>query len=189
LTLLDAGSGEGSFLDVLATCLGRSGFPDPTCLGIDLAVPGVKAAAGRLKNHAWCVADIAQIPCAQNSFDVVLNILSPANYGEFSRVLKKGGIVLKVVPTTAHLAEIRVALHGSEGFSNVRVVEHFGASVELVKSVVVESVIPCGQSAAAVLFPMTPLSWHATPDQKRLFLENAPEALTVSFEVLVGRVF
>ncbi len=186
--LLDAGSGEGSFLEVFTGHMVRAGFSEPACLGIDLAVPGVRAAAGRLKNHAWCVADLAQIPCAEKAFDVVLNILSPANYAEFSRVLKQGGLVLKVVPTQNHLAEIRRALHGSELFSNVRVVEHFGVSVELVESVVVEASIPCGEEAAATLFAMTPLSWHATREQKAAFLKNAPEFLSVSFEVLVGRV-
>ena len=39
--------------------------------------------------------------------DILLDIFSPANYGEFRRVLSKDGILIKVIPTENHLKEIR----------------------------------------------------------------------------------
>ncbi len=186
LTILDAGSGEGSFLDLLARALGNRGFDAPLALGVDLAVPGVKHAASRFREMAWCVADLAKTPCRASSLDVVLNILSPANYAEFARILKPDGLVIKVVPTASHLREIRAALRSDSQFSNARVVEHFGDCLKMVDSMVVESVLPCGADGAAALFHMTPLSWHATEAQKNEFVQNPPEQLTVSFEVLVG---
>ena len=34
------------------------------------------------------VADLARLPFQNRTIDVVLNILSPANYGEFYRILR-----------------------------------------------------------------------------------------------------
>ncbi len=186
LSILDAGSGEGSFLNLLARALGDRNFDAPVALGVDLAVPGVKHAASRFRDTAWCVADLAKTPCRTSSLDVVLNVLSPANYAEFARILKPDGVVIKVVPTSSHLREIRQALRSDSQFSNARVVEHFGDCLKMVDSMVVESVLPCGADVAAALFHMTPLSWHATEAQKIEFVKNPPAQLTVSFEVLVG---
>ncbi len=188
LSILDAGCGEGSFFDLLAKQLLASGFANPICLGIDLAVPGIRYAASHFRDHAWCVADLARIPCKANSLDVVLNILSPANYLEFSRILKPDGILIKVVPTTSHLCEMRHFLRGETAFSNTRVVEHFGASVKMLELLLVESCVPCGNEGAERLFHMTPLSWHATQAQYQEFVLNPPENLTVSFEILVAQI-
>jgi 23S rRNA (guanine745-N1)-methyltransferase len=186
LSILDAGSGEGSLFEILTPALSHEGFAPRCCVGIDLAPAGVRYAAGRSKECAWCVADLAQIPCCNGSIDVVLNVLSPANYTEFTRVLRPKGLLLKVVPTANHLLQIRNLLQGSEEFSNEKVATHFAASVKMLSAVRVESQIPCGKEAASQLFHMTPLSWHASANQKRKFMENAPPFLTVSFDVLVG---
>ena len=42
-----------------------------------------------------------------NEFDVILNILSPANYAEFTRLLKPDGLFVKVVPENDYLKELR----------------------------------------------------------------------------------
>ena len=44
---------------------------------------------------------------AEMFLEMFLDIFSPANYGEFRRVLSKDGILIKVVPTENHLKEIR----------------------------------------------------------------------------------
>jgi 23S rRNA (guanine745-N1)-methyltransferase len=188
LRLLDAGSGEGSFLDSATQLLRERGWDAPAALGVDLALPGVRKAAARFRECGWCVADLARLPVRSSGFDVVFNVLSPANYGEFSRILAPGGLLIKVVPGERHLQEIRSLFHGGGRFSNERVVEHFGASVSLVTRRAVESTILCGAEGAPRLFHMTPLSWHATDSLREAFLAAPPPALTVSFEILLGAV-
>lgn len=58
----------------------------------------------------WFVADLANLPIADQSVAVIMNILSPANYQEFKRVLVDDGLIIKVVPRSDYLAELREAI-------------------------------------------------------------------------------
>ena len=55
----------------------------------------------------WFVGDLTHLPIQSKSIEVILDIFSPANYAEFERVLKAEGVIIKVVPTSSHLKEIR----------------------------------------------------------------------------------
>lgn len=44
------------------------------------------------------MADLNNIPLKDESIDIILNILSPSNESEMSRLLKKDGIIIKVTP-------------------------------------------------------------------------------------------
>ena len=50
------------------------------------------------------------MPFKDNTIDLILNILSPANEKEMSRVLKREGIIIKITPKTEYLCELRKAL-------------------------------------------------------------------------------
>ncbi len=56
------------------------------------------------------IGDLANLPLLDNSIDILLNLLSPANYQEFARVLKPGGLLIKVIPGSEYLKEVRQAL-------------------------------------------------------------------------------
>src|SRR5690625_2177608 len=100
-TILDAGSGEGSHLASVVSTLEN----EVTGAGIDLSKEGVLAAAKDYPGHIWLVADLANCPFGNNAFDVMLNILSPANYAEFTRILKPDGLFIKVVPESGYLKQ------------------------------------------------------------------------------------
>ena len=60
--------------------------------------------------------------------DILLDIFSPANYGEFRRVLSKDGILIKVIPTKNHLKEIRQKVQDqltNKNYSNQDIKNHF----------------------------------------------------------------
>ncbi len=60
----------------------------------------------------WCVANLdKRLPLAPGSFEVVVNILAPSNPAEFRRVVREGGLLVKVGPLDGHLAELRGALY------------------------------------------------------------------------------
>ncbi|RBO11051.1 methyltransferase domain-containing protein, partial [Pantoea sp. 3_1284] len=80
-------------------------------IGIDLAKEGIAAASKAYPDIIWSVADLAAMPFADAQVDAILNILSPANYAEFSRLLKPGGVVMKVVPESGYLLELREAFY------------------------------------------------------------------------------
>ncbi|MFB7352256.1 putative RNA methyltransferase, partial [Bacillus thuringiensis] len=92
-TVLDTGCGEGSHL---ARIMNEK--KNGVGIGIDIAKEGILAAARHYPQQIWSVGDLAKSPFSQGSFDAILNILSPANYQEFKRLLAPNGCIVKVVP-------------------------------------------------------------------------------------------
>ncbi len=118
--ILDAGCGEGSFLKAI--------LPDPglrPAIGLDLSRPGIQRAARGGGGWRWAVGDLSRLPLQTGSMTAILNVLSPANYPEFSRALRDGGSVLKVVPGERYLREVRALAKDRlrrEAYSHERVV-------------------------------------------------------------------
>lgn len=106
--LLDAGCGEGFFASKL-----YQQIDSLTVCALDLAKNAVQLAAkGPVRTGLCClIADLANLPLLDNTMDILLNLLSPANYQEFVRVLKPGGLLIKIMPGPAYLKEVRQALH------------------------------------------------------------------------------
>ena len=102
--VLDIGCGEGFYSRKL-----QEVHPEKTFYAFDISKDSVQIAAKSESNWAvnWFVGDLARLPIKDASMDILLDIFSPANYGEFRRVLSKDGILIKVIPTENHLKEIR----------------------------------------------------------------------------------
>ena len=95
-TVLDIGCGEGFYSRKL-----QESHPDKTFYAFDISKDSVQIAAKSEPDWAvnWFVGDLARLPIKDASMDILLDIFSPANYGEFRRVLSKDGILIKVIPT------------------------------------------------------------------------------------------
>ena len=102
--ILDIGCGEGFYSRKL-----QERHPDKTFYAFDISKDSVQIASKSEPNWTvnWFVGDLARLPIKDASMDILLDIFSPANYGEFRRVLSKDGILIKVIPTENHLKEIR----------------------------------------------------------------------------------
>ena len=154
---LDAGCGEGYYARALAKSPLR-----PTVAGLDISRDAIQAAARQAPDLHWFVADLTKLPFRDASADAVIDVLTPADYRAFARVLKPGGILCKVVPADDYLAEIRSAVEGilrSEGFSNARVVEHMRAHAEIVEHRTVRRMWPLTRRQAEDFWRMTPLTF------------------------------
>jgi len=55
------------------------------------------------------VGDLRRLPFADGTFSAVLDVMTPANYDEFRRVLSPDGMLVKVYPGQDYLREIRAA--------------------------------------------------------------------------------
>ena len=180
--LLDAGCGEGSFLKALC--------PDPSarlCVGLDLARPGIQRAARGGGGWLWAVGDLARLPFKDGVMAAILNILSPANYPEFSRVLRPGGVVLKVVPGARYLAEVRSLVRENlrqETYSNERVVKLFSERFDLLEQREIIDTFPLTPEQAADLLSMTPLMQGIQKEQLDL---AALPSVTIHLHILGGR--
>lgn len=156
--ILDTGCGEGSHL---ARICGK--VENSVGVGIDIAKEGIASAAKFYDGHIWCVGDLASSPYNAQAFDVILNILSPANYDEFKRLLKPGGKVIKVVPQEGYLKELRqqaFADSEKESYTNSLTVERFMESFEHVEVERIRYTVPLGADLVPKLLEMTPMGWH-----------------------------
>ena len=180
--VLDAGCGEGSFLKAIC--------PDPTtrpCLGLDLSRPGVQRAARGGGGWLWAVGDLSRLPLMDGTVTAVSNILSPANYPEFSRVLAPGGVVLKVIPGERYLQEVRALVQGQlrhDAYSSERVVKLFGEKFDLFETQEICHTYPLTSDQAADLIVMTPLTQGIEKEQLDL---AALKTVTIHLNILAGR--
>ncbi len=187
--LLDAGCGEGSHLAAVCRQLEDRGQP-VLGLGLDLAKSGIQAAAREYGDCLWAVADLADPPLRDASFDVLLNILSPASYGTFRRLLRPGGTILKVVPGEEHLRELREeydTLKDGGAYSNRETVHLFSRQYPDFRQELMTWTVPVDDERLAVIARMSPLSWHRTPDAGERLFKRGIRDITFSVVVLEGQ--
>lgn len=180
-SLLDAGCGEGSHLNDLSLRLDKSWH----LFGLDIAKAGIHLATDHRNDTTWLVGDLAQLPIADKSLDVILNILSPGHYDSFKRVLKEEGIVIKVIPQADYLKEIRQGLYPEKAYSNEQVRDHFENNFEVIQEKVVSYSFKLTEAMKPKLLKMTPLTWQSSKEALKALKFDA---IRVSLLILVGKV-
>jgi 23S rRNA (guanine745-N1)-methyltransferase len=188
--ILDVGCGEGSHLAGLVTSLGIKTEREVVGVGMDISKDGIHLASREYPGLIWCVADLAQSPFADKQFDVILNIFTPSNYAEFTRVLRDDGILIKIVPGTGYLRELRAAFYGQtdrQTYSNDHVVRHFRSHFHPVETLRIHYDKRLDQTNLKHLIHMTPLSWGTTEENLEKALHSGVSHVTVDVTVMVGR--
>ncbi|EGP65507.1 putative RNA methyltransferase [Streptococcus mitis] len=184
-TILDIGCGEGFYSRKL-----QERHPDKTFYAFDISKDSVQIAAKIEPNWAvnWFVGDLARLPIKDTSMDILLDIFSPANYGEFRRVLSKDGILIKVIPTKNHLKEIRQKVQDqltNKDYSNQDIKNHFQNNFTILSSKTASLTKPITAEQLQALLSMTPLLFHI--DQSKIDWSQLTE-ITIEAEILVGKV-
>ncbi|ANB57524.1 methyltransferase domain protein [Anoxybacillus sp. B7M1] len=190
IKLLDAGCGEGSHLFHLKKYVERKTASRLLGVGIDLAKEGVYIAAREYPNLIWCVADIANCPFRDRQFHFIMNILSPANYAEFQRVLMNGGTMIKVVPGKQHLQEIREYFYGQtarKAYTNDRTIQRFQDDFRITAIERVTYKAAIAQEWMAAVIQMTPLSWGIAAEKQQQALRMEVNEITMDLTILFGK--
>ena len=185
-TILDIGCGEGFYSRKL-----QERHPDKTFYAFDISKDSVQIAAKSEPNWAvnWFVGDLARLPIKDTSMDILLDIFSPANYGEFRRVLSKDGILIKVIPTENHLKEIRQRVQDqltNKDYSNQDIKNHFQEHFTILSSQTASLTKTITAEQLQALLSMTPLLFHV--DQTKIDWSQLTE-ITIEAEILVGKAF
>lgn len=180
--ILDAGCGEGYYARGIGEALTDAGV-DATMIGADIAKDAVRLAATGGGPQLWAVCDVANLPIADAALDCVLNIFTPANYAEFRRVLRPGGIVIKAIPGPDHLRELRERL-GEADHSESDVVSIFRSRLEPLARIRATRTLDVPSDRMHTLLGMTPLTFAL--DDARLEGLEVPR-ITIDAELLVGR--
>ena len=185
-TILDIGCGEGFYSRKL-----QENHPDKTFYAFDISKDSIQIAAKSEPNWAvnWFVGDLARLPIRDASMDILLDIFSPANYGEFRRVLSKDGILIKVIPTKNHLKEIRQKVQDqltNKDYSNQDIKEHFQEHFTILSNQTASLTKTITADQLQALLSMTPLLFHI--DQSKIDWSDLTE-ITIEAEILVGKAF
>lgn len=189
IKVLDAGCGEGSHLVHIQQRFDEHA-QSSLGVGIDIAKEGIQMAARHDSRTIWLAADLANSPFMDRQFHFILNILSPSNYSEFSRLLADDGVVIKVVPESRYLRELRALLYEKTDqitYVNKDIVEQFKRNFDLVDIQHVQYGMTLEKTHMEAFVQMTPLSWRASEERVRQVLEKEQLEVTFDFAVLLGK--
>lgn len=121
LSILDLGCGEGTHtINILNKISGNYNY-----YAFDYSKSAINLASDyNSTNRFYFDGDVNNIPIATNSIDVIIDFLSPYSESEVKRVLKKGGMFIKVSPNKDYLLELRQALGLNEYQKQAKVIDN-----------------------------------------------------------------
>lgn len=190
IKILDAGCGEGSHLSNIQQRIIQQSQYKLLGIGVDISKEGIHMASRSPSTTLWCVADLAKCPFTDKPFNVILNILSPSNYSEFHRMLEDDGMVIKVIPGSKYLQELRRMFYNQTDrtmYTNENTLELFKRNFALVDIKPVQYGVTMENKYIEQLVHMTPLSWGASEELIQQVLGQDRLEITFDFSVLLGK--
>lgn len=175
--LLDAGCGEGWYLSHLL-----QKHPDWCGAGVDISRDAILRATDHPCTALWCVGDLRHLPFENAAFTAVLDVLTPASYEEFRRVLMPGGILIKVYPGSDYLREIREA-RGIPCYAEGQVDAYLREKSHLLESRRVTAVRQVDAALWRDFVWMTPLNQDLSPDEKERLAAQPRSTVTLDLHV------
>ncbi len=188
--ILDAGCGEGSHLSGIQGKITLNSETDHLGVGLDISKEGIIMASKDYTNKIWCVGDLAKAPFASQKFNFILNILAPANYVEFRRMISHDGRVIKVIPERDYLQELREIFYEhteKQVYSNDNTLELFRNKLKLMDVERVRYSVTLDHTWIEPLIHMTPLSWGTTEERLLKAHEMNVKEVTIDLTILVGK--
>jgi len=188
-SVLDAGCGEGYYLTKIKNYFNNR----INCLGVDISRAAIQAAAKRSTEICWCVASVYNLPIANHSQDIIINIFSPYNFKEFLRVAKKHAVIILVIPNDAHLIEIRDIVYKtkqnytSDKRLSCKLQEHPGVQ-EISTQQVTYNFNLVDQYAIKNLFAMTPFYWRSNQTVHQILANKESMSITVDVKLVFLQV-
>lgn len=79
--------------------------------GIDISKDALIFASRRNKDIKLAVGSVFSVPVPNNCADAVLNIFSPLASDEYLRILKKGGLLFRIIPLENHLFGLKEKIY------------------------------------------------------------------------------
>lgn len=107
-SVLDVGCGDCYYTEKIEKALADR---NASVVGVDISKSALIAAAKRSKRINLAVASVFSLPVGDLSCDAVLNVFSPFAPEEYARVLKSGGVLLRVIPLENHLFSLKKAIY------------------------------------------------------------------------------
>jgi 23S rRNA (guanine745-N1)-methyltransferase len=186
--ILDAGCGEGYYLDKLHAHLQKVLPTTHACfLGMDVSKTAVRYAAKRVKNGRFFVANTnTLIPAADQSIDILLNIFAPRNPAEFTRIMAPNGCLFVIIPQPQHLQNIRdqFGLLKIEEDKKENVVTRLSPLFYLNNMFSIKAPVSLSQKNLADLIQMTPNAHHFI-GVNREAIKHATYSTEIGFDLML----
>lgn len=156
--VVDIGCGEGYYTNDVFAC------GEYNVSGIDISKEALKYASKLVKGASFAVASAFSLPFADNTFDCVINVFAPSAYEEFSRVLKKDGCLIKVVPLEDHLWDLKCAVYNEPYKNKPEIRNEDLFELVSVKELKYNITLDCNEDIIN-LFKMTPYYYKTGRDE------------------------
>ena len=148
---------------------------------MDNSKDAIELAVKEDKLNPYMVANLANLPFKDGSVSCILNILTPANYEEFFRVLGEDGYLIKVIPNANYLREIRELIGGKE-YTNNDTVKLIEENCTIVDRITVNDTFKLTMKQAENFLKMTPLTFSKVITADDI---NKLKEITIDLELLV----
>lgn len=175
---------NGTVLDI---CCGEGYYDeyDGTLLGFDISKEMVRLAAKSHKDHIYFVANLADIPIADESIDTAIHLFAPFNDREFARVLKKNGVLYSVIPGENHLYEMKEIIYDKPYKNDERAPD--STLLKLTDKIKITDKVTISGEDLKTLFSMTPYFYRTSEENKSRLDRVDTIKLTVEFVILEYR--
>lgn len=181
--ILDAGCGEGFYTANIMKYLDNNDVKYKMT-GIDISKDALKLAHKRNKEINLAVSSVADIHINDNSLDMLLNIFAPVSYGEYCRILKTQGILIKVIPLEKHLWDLKTKIYDKPYENKVESLELDG--FKLIQKTEIKQNIKIQNNEDIVnLFKMTPYYYKTKKDDQEKINKLNSIDVRVEFLILV----
>lgn len=177
--LTDACCGEGYYSGYIK----KNTSLELTVAGFDLSKAAVRLASKAYPESLFYTANISSIPQKTSSTDVMLHSFAPVHIGEFSRVLKKEGILIDVIPSKRHLWQLKEVLY-EEPYENDEK-SSVGEPFRLIESITVTESVTLDKNGVKNVLFMTPYAYKTSETAEKKLLELDSLTTEVGFVVNV----
>ena len=106
-SFLDAGCGTGYYLDFIMSNIDKK----IDFYATDIAKKGVAMCSKKCREATCFVGNVFHLPFGEESLHGLMSVFCPYSGEEFSRIVRKGGIVIAVTPGSHHLIEMKEVVY------------------------------------------------------------------------------
>lgn len=179
--VLDAGCGECYYSSELKK---RLAYKKLDFAGIDISKNALEYASKRKSGIPAAVASLFSLPLADSSCDAVLNVFSPEANGEFLRVLKNGGILIRVIPLERHLWGLKSVIYEKPYENNVPCADCEGFKLLESRAIRRETELESNEDIMN-LFKMTPYYYKTGKEDQQKIASLCSLKTQLEFEIRV----
>ncbi len=178
ITIADCGCGEGYYDGKLENL--NMNFD---LFGFDISKEAVKSASGKYKKYHYAVGSCFNMPLADNSFDLAINIFAPMVESEMARIIRKNGYMIYAVPGKSHLMGLKKLLYENTYENEEKHTEYDG--FEFVSRHSASSNITVNSEKGVNLFKMTPYYFKTELGAEERIQKNNGFTTEIHFDFLI----